>query len=78
MKDFFLKIWDTFEELKSWVQILIFCAILISNTKMALTKKQKKTSSFTLRRELCQVLMGEKKGKKTYEEKVGRHQFTKI
>ena len=30
MKDFFLKIWGhTFEELKSWVQILIFCAILI-------------------------------------------------
>ena len=29
MKDFFLKIWDTFEELKTWVQILIFCAILI-------------------------------------------------
>ena len=29
MKDFFLKIWETFEELKTWAQILIFCVILI-------------------------------------------------
>ena len=29
MKDFFLKILETFEELKTWVQILIFCVILI-------------------------------------------------
>ena len=24
------KIWESFEELKTWVQILIFCAILIT------------------------------------------------
>lgn len=27
--DMLKKIWESFEELKSWVQLLIFCAILI-------------------------------------------------
>jgi len=27
--NFLKKIWDTFEELKPWVQIIIFCGILI-------------------------------------------------
>ena len=29
MKKKLQKMWETFEELKTWVQILIFCAILI-------------------------------------------------
>lgn len=27
--DILKKIWESFEELKTWVQIIIFCAILI-------------------------------------------------
>ena len=29
MKKKLQKMWETFEQLKTWVQILIFCAILI-------------------------------------------------